>query len=51
MTTTAGSLALEGSIPARDSFVAQKLREAGAIIVAKANMREWAYFRGERASS
>jgi amidase len=51
MATTAGSLALEGSIPARDSFVAQKLREAGAIILAKANMSEWAYFRGERASS
>ena len=51
MTTTAGSLALEGSIPARDSFVAQKLREAGAIILAKANMSEWAYFRGERATS
>ena len=51
MTTTAGSLALAGSIPARDSFVAQKLREAGAIILAKANMSEWAYFRGERATS
>jgi amidase len=51
MTTTAGSLALEGSIPIQDSFVAQKLREAGAIILAKANMSEWAYFRGERATS
>ena len=51
MTTTAGSLALEGSIPPRDSFVAQRLREAGAILLAKANMSEWAYFRGERASS
>lgn len=51
MTTTAGSLALEGSIPAQDSFVAQKLKEAGAIILAKANMSEWAYFRGFRASS
>jgi amidase len=51
MTTTAGSLALEGSIPSRDSFVAQKLREAGAIILAKANMSEWAYFRGEYATS
>ena len=51
MTTTAGSLALEGSIPAQDSFVAQRLREAGAIILAKLNMSEWAYFRGERASS
>ena len=51
MTTTAGSLALEGSTPAQDSFVAQRLREAGAIILAKANMSEWAYFRGDRASS
>ena len=51
MTTTAGSLALEGSIPAQDSFIAHKLREAGAIILAKANMSEWAYFRGERATS
>ena len=51
MTTTAGSLALEGSIPPRDSFVAERLRAAGAIILGKANMSEWAYFRGERASS
>ena len=36
MTTTAGSLALEGSIPPRDSFVAEKLRAAGAILLAKA---------------
>ncbi len=51
MTTTAGSLALEGSIPPQDSFIAQRLRDAGAIILAKANLSEWAYFRGERASS
>jgi amidase len=51
MTTTAGSLALEGSIPPQDSFVAQKLREAGAILLAKANMSEWAYWRGMKASS
>lgn len=51
MTTTAGSLALEGSVPPRDSFIVQKLREAGAIILAKANMSEWAFFRGERATS
>ncbi len=51
MTTTAGSLALEGSIPPQDSFLAQKLREAGAIILAKANMSEWAYWRGLKASS
>jgi len=51
MTTTAGSLALEGSIPARDSFLAEKLREAGAVILGKANMSEWAYWRGLKASS
>jgi amidase len=51
MTTTAGSLALEGSIPPQDSFIAAQLRAAGAIILAKANLSEWAYFRGERASS
>lgn len=51
MTTTAGSMALEGSIPPRDAFIAQRLREAGAIIIAKANMSEWAYFRGYRATS
>ena len=51
MTTTAGSLALEGSIPLQDSFVAQKLRAAGAVLIAKANMSEWAYWRGLNASS
>ena len=51
MSTTAGSLALEGSIPPRDSFVAERLRAAGAILLGKANMSEWAYFRGERATS
>ncbi|MFN8062946.1 MAG: amidase [Vicinamibacterales bacterium] len=51
MTTTAGSLALEGSIPLEDSFIAAKLRDAGAILLAKANMSEWAYWRGYNASS
>ena len=51
MMTTAGSLALEGSRPAQDSFVAQKLREAGAVILAKANLSEWANFRSTRSSS
>jgi amidase len=51
MTTTAGSLALEGSIPPQDAFIAGKLREAGAILLAKANMSEWAYWRGLKASS
>ncbi len=51
MMTTAGSLALLGSIPPRDSFVAQKLREAGAVILGKTNLSEWADFRGDRPSS
>jgi len=51
MFTTAGSRALEGSKPLQDSFVAKKLREAGAIIIAKANLSEWANFRGEMSSS
>lgn len=51
MTTTAGSLALLGSVPLRDSFVAQKLREAGAVILGKTNLSEWANFRGNRSSS
>ncbi len=46
MQTTAGSLALEGSIAPRDSFVAERLRAAGAVILAKANLSEWANFRG-----
>ncbi len=51
MTTTAGSLALEGSIPPRDSFVAARLREAGAILLGKANLSEWANIRSNRSSS
>ncbi len=51
MTTTAGSLALEGSIPPEDSGVARKLREAGAVLLGKANLSEWANFRSSRSSS
>src|SRR5687768_10344236 len=51
MTTTAGSYALEGSIPLRDAFISQRLREAGAILLGKANMSEWANFRSTRSSS
>ena len=51
MTTTAGSLALEGSIAGRDSQVASRLREAGAVLLAKGNLSEWANFRSTRSSS
>ena len=51
MTTTAGSLALGGSVPAEDSFVAGRLREAGAVLLGKANLSEWANFRSTRSSS
>lgn len=51
MTTTAGSLALSGSIPPRDSFVAERLRVAGAVLLGKANLSEWANIRSEHSSS
>jgi amidase len=51
METTAGSLALLGNTPARDATVAAKLRAAGAILLGKTNMSEWANFRSTRSSS
>ena len=51
MTTTAGSFALEGSIALRDSFVARRLREAGAVILGKTNLSEWANYRSTHSSS
>lgn len=51
MQTTAGSLALLGSKPKGDSFVAQKLREAGAVILGKTNLSEWANIRSSHSSS
>src|SRR3989449_6465717 len=51
MQTTAGSLALVGSRPAQDAFVVQKLREAGAVILGKTNLSEWANIRSSHSSS
>jgi amidase len=51
MQTTAGSLALLGSRPGQDSFVAQKLREAGAVILGKTNLSEWANIRSSHSIS
>src|SRR5216684_3437182 len=51
MMTTAGSLALLGSKPLRDSYVAQKLRSAGAVILGKTNLSEWANIRSSHSTS
>jgi amidase len=49
--TTAGSLALVGSRPARDAFLVERLRAAGAVILGKTNMSEWANFRSSHSTS
>jgi amidase len=51
MMTTAGSLALQGSIAAKDAFVVERLRAAGAVILAKTNLSEWANFRSTKSAS
>jgi len=51
MQTTAGSLALLGSRPPRDAFVVSRLRDAGAVILGKTNLSEWANFRSTASSS
>lgn len=51
METTAGSLALKGHRPPDDAFVVKQLRKAGAIILGKANLSEWANFRSDWSSS
>jgi amidase len=49
--TTAGSLALVGARPARDAFLVERLRAAGAVVLGKANLSEWANFRSTRSVS
>ena len=51
MVTTAGSIALAGSIPPDDAFMVRRIREAGAIVVAKTNMAEWAFSARQSVSS
>jgi len=51
MATTAGSLALVGAKPPKDSFLVQQLRNAGAVILGKTNLSEWANIRSNRSTS
>ena len=51
MMTTAGSLAMIGAKPSQDASVAKKLRDAGAVILGKTNLSEWANFRSTKSSS
>lgn len=51
MMTTAGSLALVGAVPPADAFLVQKLRAAGAVILGKTNLSEWANFRSSHSTS
>jgi amidase len=51
MQTTAGSLALQGSVPPVDAFLVARLRDAGAVILGKTNLSEWANFRSTHSSS
>jgi amidase len=51
MQTTAGSLALAGSRPTADAFVVQRLRDAGAVVLGKTNLSEWANIRSSQSSS
>ncbi|GGN02195.1 amidase [Dyadobacter beijingensis] len=51
MKTTAGSLALADNVASKDAFLVERLREAGAVILGKTNLSEWANFRSTRSSS
>ena len=51
MMTTAGALALEGNKASKDAFIIKQLREAGAVLLGKTNLSEWANFRSSRSTS
>jgi amidase len=51
LSTTAGSLALSGSTPQQDAFIVRRLRDAGAVILGKTNLSEWANFRSSKSTS
>jgi amidase len=51
MMTTAGAMALEGNIAKEDAFIIKKLREAGAVLLGKTNLSEWANFRSTHSTS
>ena len=51
MATTAGSMAMVGARPAKDAFIVQRLREAGAVILGKTNLSEWANIRSSHSTS
>ncbi len=51
MQTTAGSLAMLGNIASKDAFIVKKLREAGAVLLGKTNLSEWANFRSAKSCS
>jgi amidase len=51
MMTTAGSLALVGHIASKDAFIVKKLRDAGAVLLGKTNLSEWANFRSSKSCS
>ncbi|NBC06803.1 MAG: amidase [Bacteroidetes bacterium] len=51
MQTTAGALVMEGNIASEDAYIVRQMREAGAVLLGKANLSEWANFRSTRSSS
>ncbi|MDB5277763.1 MAG: amidase, partial [Ferruginibacter sp.] len=51
MMTTAGAMAMQGNIAARDAFIVTQLRKAGAVLLGKTNLSEWANFRSSKSTS